>query len=280
MVVVTLPVEYGNLNLYMDGGLHNYLTNNVQASVKKKDFDQVLLIDGPEGSGKSVFGFQCARVLDPHFTIDNICFTPQDFIKAVVKAKKFSCIVFDEAFTGLSSRSSLTEMNQLLVSLMMEMRQKNLFIILIMPTFYMLDKYAVLHRAKGLFHIRLYKGKRGYWEFYNRAKMKELYLKGRKMYDYSIVKRHRFGRFREQYTIDEDSYREKKKEALNSKNRKTKAESFKSQRDLLVWIMYKELNISQSQISRLARKHGWKVSQASLSQDITKREQELLNTTT
>ncbi len=277
MVVVTgLTVEYGKLNLYMDGGLYKYLIEIVKPSVEKKDFDHVILVDGQEGSGKTVFTLQQALILDPKFTLDKVCFTPQEFIKAVTNAKPHSCIVFDEAFTGLSSRSSLTEMNQLLVALMMEMRQKNLFIILVMPSFFMLDKYAVLHRAKGLFHVRLNKGRRGYWEYYNKAKMKVLYFQGKKLYDYGVVKRHRFGRFREQYTVNEEDYREKKAKALTSKSRRTKAEQYKEQRDVSLWVMYKELGISQRKIATLCSTWGFKITQATLSDNFSKREEKLL----
>ena len=50
-----------------------------------------------------------------------------------MKRKKGQCIIYDEAFTGYSSRSSLSPINRVLVSLAMQIRQKNLFIIIILP---------------------------------------------------------------------------------------------------------------------------------------------------
>lgn len=228
----------------MDGMLHKQLTKNVFVKVKKKDRDWVVVIDGEEGSGKSVLAFQIAKILDPNFSVDNVAFTANDFIRIVKNAKKFSCVVFDEAFTGLSSRASLSEMNRLLVSLMMEMRQRNLFIIIVMPTFFMLDKYAVLHRARGLFHVKLRNDKRGYWNYYPKKKMKVLYLKGKQYFEYHHTKPAIFGKFLEQYTINEAKYRSLKKQALEMKQRNTRAEVYKSQRDILIYEFYKYQNVS------------------------------------
>jgi len=70
--------------LYMDNGLHYQLTEKVYPSVKKKDFDWFVVVDGQEGAGKSVFAFQIAKTLHPNFTHENIAFTANDFIKLVV----------------------------------------------------------------------------------------------------------------------------------------------------------------------------------------------------
>lgn len=258
MVVLNVKVKNENRPLYMDDQLHHQLTSNVQEAVQKQDFDWLICIDGEEGSGKSVFGMQVAKVLDPNFTEEQIAFDANEFIKLVVRAKKHSCVVFDEAFTGLSSRSSLSEINQLLVSLMMEMRQRNLFVILIMPTFFMLDKYCVLHRAKGLFHVHMNQNKRGFWNFYNRHRMKMLYLTGKKYYEYTQTKPIIFGRFQNQYMVDEEIYRERKASALHKKKRSTRAEVYKQQRDDLLYGIYKDLcNKNRSMITRLCQ--SWKV---------------------
>ena len=228
-------------------------------------------------SGKSVLGFQIAKVLDPGFSNKQVAFTANEFMKLVIKAKKHQCIIFDESFTGLSSRSSLSEINQLMVSLMMEMRQKNLFVILIMPTFFMLDKYCILHRAKGLFHVYMRKGKRGFWNFYNRKRMKLLYLKGKKFYDYNPVKYIICGRFYEQYMVDEDEYRSMKTKSLNSKRRRTRAEAYKLQRDLLLYGLYSDfLRKNKSRVARFADKWGIGLKRVAINDLILEREKNLI----
>jgi hypothetical protein len=277
MVIVDIELEGNKKPLYMDGTLYEQLTEVVKPSVQKKDFDYFIAIDGLEGSGKSVFGMQIAKILDPNFNLEKICYSAKDFIKAVINAKPYSCIVFDEAFTGLSSRSALSEINQLLVSLMMEMRQKNLFIILIMPSVFMLDKYAALHRAKGLFHVYMHNDKRGFWSFYNKDRLKYLYLNGKKYYDYSHTKPIIFGRFQNQYVIDEKGYREKKSESLSQKRRVTRADTYKGQRDVLFWILNYELKKSHTDIAKLCRKWKYKVDRSTISYVIEAKNKDLLN---
>ena len=251
--------------LYMDGCLYEQLTTKVMPSVQKKDWDWFCIVDGMEGSGKSVFGFQIAKVLDPNFTHEQIAFNANDFINLVVKAKKNQCLVFDEAFTGLSSRTSLSEVNNILVSLMMEMRQKNLFIILIMPSFFMLDKYAVLHRAKGLFHVYMEDGRRGFWNFYNQKRMKYLYLKGKKFYEYHWAKPIIFGRFQDQYMINKEPYIKIKKTALHRKRRQTKGEVYKSQRDTLFYILTQVYGKTQRDVAKVCTAEGYKIDNTAIS---------------
>ncbi len=260
----------------MDGRLNNSIEDKVKPKILKKDNDLVWIVDGLEGSGKSVFAMQVAKVLDPSFDLERVCMSPEEFTKAILKAKKGQCVVFDEAFTGLSSRASLTEINKLLVSLMMEMRQKNLFVIIVMPTFFMLDKYVALFRARGLFHVYLKRGKRGRWVYFNNKKKKLLYLMGRKLYDYSKPKSKFRGRFMDVYTINEVTYREKKQDALMKKSRSTKAETYKAQRDTLFYIMNKKSGLNHVKISELCGKYGFKIARNTISEIIIEKSKDFL----
>lgn len=276
MVITTIKVEGKEKPLYMDGTLFEQLNKKVIPSVMKKDSDWVVAVDGMEGSGKSVLAMQIAKVVDPKFCNDNIAFNAPDFISKVVRAKKGSCIVFDEAFTGLSSRTSLSEINNLLVSLMMEMRQKNLFVIIVMPTFFMLDKYCVLHRARGLFHVYTKNNKRGFWSFFNKERMKYLYLKGKKFYTYTSTKPILFGRFQDQYTVNEEEYRSSKTSALHKKKRATRAEVYKSQRDVLFWLLIHEYKKTQVEITFLCKKWGYKLDRSTISAILKDKKQQLM----
>jgi len=276
MVILNFELNGEKRPLYMDNELDNQIDKRVIPAVQKKDFDYFLTIDGQEGSGKSVFAMQLAKRLDPNFSVDQIAFTPQEFIKCVVNAKKFQCILFDEAFTGLSSRSSLSEINQLLVALMMECRQRNLFVIICMPSVFMLDKYVVLHRTKGLFHVYMSNGRRGFWRFYNRKRLKPMYIKGKKYYEYGGAKAVLFGRFRDQYTIDETEYRARKKKALVKKQRTTKAQQYKAQRDVLFYILHKDMKQSYRNTEKLCKNYGYSVGRSTISDIITSKSKEIL----
>jgi hypothetical protein len=161
----------------------------------------------------STFSHQIGRYVDPTLDLDRICMTADEFKKAIVNAKKGNCIIYDEAVTGLSAAESITRIGRLLKSMMMQMRQKNLFVIIILPSVFEFNKYAVLSRARGLFHIYEKDGKIGYWVGYNRKNLRYLYLKGKKTYTYRI--RSSFhGKFYGKYAVNEEQYRKKKEEAL------------------------------------------------------------------
>lgn len=260
MVKVTTA---SGIDFYMDNYLHKQV-EKVRAGLVKKDKDSVWIVDGSEGSGKSVFAMQLGAALDPTLSLDRICFTPEEFTRAIVIAEKGECVIFDEAFTGLSSRSSLSEVNKLLVSLMMEMRQKNLIVIIVMPTFFLLDKYVALWRAKGLFHIYTSNGKRGRWRFYNKNKKKILYLTGKQTYNYSKPRSSFMGRFLDKYMVDEEEYRKKKKGALFGKSRYTKAEKFIHQRNILLTIIYEEFGKTLNEISELCEKYNMKLGKSTI----------------
>ncbi len=183
--------------------------------VLKEDWDRVYLIDGTEGSGKSLLGLQLGNYLDPTLTLDRVTFNGEEFSKAVDNAEKGQCIIFDEAFNGLSSSAAMSKMNKFLVRKLMECRQKNLFIIIILPTIFLLQKYVGIFRSRALFHVYVTrKGVRGYYRLYNESNKKLLYLIGHKMYSYVKPYLKKSYVFRGKYPVDEKSYREKKHTSL------------------------------------------------------------------
>jgi len=267
-------VERGVYRFYIDEHLASEL-DKVKERVNEKDEDYFVAIDGEEGGGKSVLTMQLAMYVDPSFGLDRVVFTSKDFQDAVLKASKGQAIVFDEAFRGLSSRGALTEINKLLVGLMMECRQKNLIIFIVMPSFFLLDKYVALWRAKVLLHVYRRQTKRGFWVCFNKKKKKLLYLKGGKTYDYSWPKSDFKGRFLEQYVLDEKAYRLKKAEALQATNRQTKAELFLEERNALLWYLNRKMGMSTYEISEACESIGWEIAQSSISEAIVKKEGDL-----
>jgi len=167
-------------------------------------------------------------------------FTPNELRKAIVTSKPYQAIVYDEAYTGLSSRATMSLINRTLISMLAEIRQRNLFIFVVMPCFFDLDKYVALWRSRALIHV--YTGKnfeRGFFSFYNVDKKKELYIKGKKYYSYSQPKANFIGRFTNHYTVDEKEYKKKKKNSLIDREKK------KEERD-------KYLEIQSAMFERLA----------------------------
>lgn len=217
---------------YMDG----YLKENLDTakSVVKKDWDMLFIVDGEEGCGKSVLAMQMAYYLDPTLTLDRIVFTPREFRLAVKNGKSGQAIVYDEAYTGLSSRAAMTLINRTLVKLVAECRQKNLFVFVVMPAFFDLDKYVTLWRGRALIHVYSKAFERGFFEFYNKDRKKSLYVTGKKFYSYYHVKPNFRGCFTKHYTLNEAKYRARKRGSLIAREDET-------EKKLLMKVVQKEL---------------------------------------
>lgn len=219
-------VKIGNHEFFIDGYVKSVLDQ--AKDVIKKDWDMIFLVDGFEGTGKSQFSSQAAFYCDPTFNINRICFSPREFREAIVNAQPFEAIVYDEAYTGLSSRSAMSMINRTLIQMLAEIRQKNLFVFVVMPSFFDSDKYIALWRSRGLFHIYTSDTfERGYFCFFNVDKKKDLYIIGKKFYNYTKPRANFFGRFGNHYVIDEAAYRRKKKDALESREKKRAEEEMK-----------------------------------------------------
>ena len=244
-------VKPGGLEYYMDGRLQRNL-DKVKKRINKKDMDYVMVVDGSEGSGKSIQAGQIGKYVDPTLNLNRFCFNSSEFVKAIQNAKKGQCVIFDEAFSGLSSRAALSQVNKLIVELMMEMRQKNLFVIIVLPSFFLLDKYVALWRARALIHIYFGKNyQRGFFVAFNAHRKKLIYLIGKKDYSYSSVKSSFRGRFYNTYVVDEKIYRKKKAHALKVKQNMPRLEITRVQRDKLIKYIHKNQKLSLRKLEDL-----------------------------
>lgn len=180
-------------------------------------------------SGKSTFAQQVAWYLaDGDLQLKEITFTANGFKKSVVEGRQYKAVIFDEAFRGASSRSSLSKVNRDIIKLMQEVRQKNLFIFFILPSIWDLDKNIKLHRCKGVFHVHTRGNReRGYWKYYPNDMGDRDYNAFQRFFDNSPNKyayparRQLAGIISGRYTkwlppsIDEVAYKKKKLGAFN-----------------------------------------------------------------
>ena len=259
------------IEYFIEDRLKANLDNKVIPMLSLKDKDCVLAIDGKEGAGKSVFAFQIGKYVDPTLNLSRVAFNAEEFRNIVFKAKKGQCVVFDEAFVGLSSRGALTQVNRTLVSLMMQMRQKNLFVIIVLPTFFLLDKYVALFRARALIHVYENKGVRGYFRLYNSKLKKLLYLLGKKDYSYGFkIARTKFkGRFYGKFPLeDEKAYRKKKEKALQDteKNPMTATQiKYRNERDICLFLLRKYSKMSYRELQTLLNDYNFEMSYKQIS---------------
>lgn len=192
----------------------------VKDRVINHDADFVIVLDGEEGSGKSVLAQQLASVLDPNFNIDKIAFNAEEFMNLVrnPERKAGDCIILDEAFAGLNARQSLSKINRAVVGLATEMRQLNLFCIIVLPSFFDLDRYFALWRCRALFHVYIDKeGRRGQYKVWKKKEKENLYLLGKKLYNYHAWRpKWRPFNFPKGYVVDEKEYRSRKIKAFQA----------------------------------------------------------------
>jgi len=231
------PVTDKNISYHIDKKLLVKWDRIRGGKLEKQDDDRVYIVDGRERAGKSVFAFQQAKYLDPTFNLDRVCFTPDELLETIRKASKGQAIVFDEAFRGLSSKGSQSKVNKRIVQALMEMGQKNLFLFIVLPTFFLLEIYPAMLRSNCLFHI--YKDKRGRraFQIYNKSKKNLLYHVGkRKGFSYAFPRTKLKGRFYGIYAIDEESYRLKKLKSLEDAEEQVVEEENKYlvQRNLMI----------------------------------------------
>lgn len=210
-------------------------------AVTNQDIDCCIFIDGKEGGGKSVLAQQIAEFLDINnkISIDRICFTPEEVGACIQNLPKGYAVIYDEAQRGFNRRNSNSEDNVKLMNLLAECRQKNLFLIIVMPSFYNADMVAAVWRTRLLIHVtydwNLDKPEkplvRGFARFYSERGKKMLYCNNfnRKYFNYPYLKDDSFDfHFPHHYCVDEDAYRKKKLLAVEAY--KQEAEPKKTQK--------------------------------------------------
>ncbi|MFP4457150.1 MAG: hypothetical protein ACLFPS_05765 [Clostridia bacterium] len=268
VVKIVNPKTKEKVEYAMDVRLRSNLDKTAKDVLEKKDKDCFIVVDGAEGSGKSTLALQIGKYVDPTLDISRVVFDAESFRQAIFKAKKNQCIIFDEAFNGLSSRASLSAMNRVLVGLMMQMRQKNLFIIMVLPTFFLLERYAAIFRTKALVHVYEVKGRRGYFRVYNKKLKKLLYLIGKRDYSYNDkrVRTKFYGRFYGKFALGdmdiETKYRKKKMKALESTSQDPMSAGqikYKEQRDILLWRLRKELKMTYQEMQNYLEEYDFSI---------------------
>ena len=230
--------------------------DKIKRRVLTKDRDYVCVIDGEEGVGKSVTAMHLASYFDPNFCIDNICFTADDFIKIIrdPNTRKGTAIVMDEAFASANNRASLSEVNRAMIAVATEMRQKNLFVIMVIPSFFDLDRYFALWRCRSLFHLYFTPEEDRRFIIFPKDQKKLLYLNGKKQYNYS--KPHSpFPPFNclPYYVVDEVEYRKKKANAFGARKVTNQGKKWLGQRNALLTFLAENTKLNLKEICEIPK---------------------------
>lgn len=160
--------------------------DEIKERVTSGKWDNKIIVAGYSGVGKSHTTQFFAKYLCSWFDSSYYCFSINEFIEKASNCEPYSALVLDESFDSMNSKASLSKEFQKIISFLQIIRQKNLYIFLLLPNFFDLQKSIALYNTNLL--IVCYtdkKGRRGNYAVFDRDKKKNLYIRGYKMMDYS-----------------------------------------------------------------------------------------------
>lgn len=279
MVQMWDPVQKKHIKFHVAPFLKRGL-DSVKKAINTEDQDRVWIVDGPEGSGKSTLAMQMCKYVDPNFCLDDVCMDHEELGIQIRKTKSDTgkAKLFDEGFKGLSSRGAMSKKNRDLIELIMEARQKNIFLVIAIPYIFMLDTYASLARSKVLIHVHVSKKKKIHMFYgFDYNFKKKLILEGKKTMSYGkTIKQMPIkcrGKFYGNYVINEKDYRAKKNIASN---RISISVEYKGtiERNKLINLVSKELKLSGEKISTLFKGYGVELSSRQINRIILEQKKE------
>lgn len=171
--------------------------------------DTLIPIVGPEGSGKGAkMGHILRYISDDKFDPkkDLIGADYVDGLTKIKNVKKMGWLGFDEFVSfGLGSETMKKEARDL-HKIFSIFRQKNLFVVICLPSFFRLQSYYALDRSDALFSTYIKNGKRGFFSFYGKKTKDKLYRFGKKTHNMEAVKPTFRGRFTKCDLMETEDY--------------------------------------------------------------------------
>lgn len=244
---------------YYDG-YYKQLLDDFKDAVENHDTSIVLIFDGKSGKGKTTLSNQTGLYLDPNFNLKNIYYDPDEFLKGLAKAKRGDYLSFDEAMI-ISSRSAMSYVNKMVIQAMSMIRSKRIYVSFCVNAIFDLDRNLVLSRADALLHVY---GEglvdRGRFAAFFKARgdqrdrIKELYFKGKRFYDYRVPRANFIASFGKKFVVDEKEYEIVKQKAIDKFLMQDKAPLTKRQRsyEALITNLIKTKLFKQKQIAEMA----------------------------
>lgn len=214
-MVFMVKIDIQGDSRYYDGYMQSNL-DMLKEAVRLK-WDGILLYGGFEGDGKTTICAQHMAYLDPTFNLDRVVFSVEALGKLMDTLPPGSAIQYDESWKSASNMNRYAEEQRKLIRMLTEKRRKRLYIGIVCATFFDLNRYFVIHRARAYIHVYTEGLQRGYFSFYNRKQKQELYIKGKRDWDMRVSQPAFRGRFTNWMPFDGDAY-DLKKEELTKEN--------------------------------------------------------------
>jgi len=168
---------YTDKQFYIDEKLREKLDLMVDRVVKHH-FDNLMIIDGKEGYGKSniasAISYYMAWKSEREFSIKNVFFLIDDMINFAIKTEK-QVIWWDEAALGGLALESYNKIQIKLLKLLYVARKKQHFYIFVIPKYFKLRE-AIIDRAICLVHTYSRDEiTRGRFTYYKTASLERMY---------------------------------------------------------------------------------------------------------
>lgn len=167
-------------SIYLDGFLKKRL-DKVRKLIDE-NWDAPILIDGPERSGKSTLAMTIGYYLsDTQLTANNFATGLTDCAKKIKEVPDKSILIVDEGSLVFSSKDAMSRAQKQLMKILDVVGQKNLIIIICLPSFFDLNKQIAIRRSRFLLHVyHTQNWKRGQFSYFSARKKRWLYELGRK----------------------------------------------------------------------------------------------------
>lgn len=213
-------VKVNDKEFYLDDFLKQKL-DTLKHIVFKKDWDGVILIDGLERVGKSTLGITIAYYLsDGNFSVKNICADNNEVIQKIESLSDKSVLLVDEGSLVFNSRDAMQKEQKKLIKILNVVGQKNLIIIVILPSIFDLNKSIAIRRSKFLLHCYADKQlTRGRFAYFGEVAKRKLFTVGKKNFDsYIYPKRsqNELGRFTDFNPLGQEYLDTKKRSLLSA----------------------------------------------------------------
>ena len=130
----------------------NTVLERAKQKINEEDQEFWAVFTGDTGSGKSLKAMHWAYTICNDINIDQVCFSVEEFVKAIIAAKKGQVIIADEAVSIFFSRAAMTKEGRLVAELAAQVRQKNLAIFLCIPDVTCLDK-TIIRKLNMLVYV-------------------------------------------------------------------------------------------------------------------------------
>jgi len=149
---------------------------------QEKNFDNVILLVGDVGTGKTTLGFSMLNfMLNGNMSIANVGVGIEDCMKKLSKLPDRSGIILDDASQIFYGSDHATKHQKKAIQVLHLCRSKNLTIILTTPDLFKLNNYLVSQRVRCIIKVYTTSNlERGRYAFWGIKKVKSLYGLGKK----------------------------------------------------------------------------------------------------